>query len=437
MNDYHFGNRLSRLRQNLGLTQKELGELVGVSNKAVSKWENGAAKPGVGAIGKLALALKVSADDLLMENEQGPKIATIVITGGPCAGKTTAMSWLQNAFAKKGFGVVFVPETATELISGGAAPWLCRSGRDFQAWLMKLQLDKEQAYTGIARLMDYEKVLVVCDRGALDNRAYMSALDFRYVAGKLGSNEVHLRDHYDAVFHLVTAAKGALPFYTLANNQARTETPEQAAALDDSLIAAWTGHPHFRVIDNSTDFDRKMLRLVGEVSAFLGEPEPLETERKFLIAYPDVKRLEKLPNCARVDIIQTYLKTDAPGEEIRIRQRGENGHYIYFKTHKRQAAFGKRVEVETRLDQEEYLRLLMDADPNCRQIRKIRYCLSANGAYYEIDLYPGMRDKAILEVELRSLEDKVDIPRYLKVIREVTGEEAWLNHSLACKGFPE
>ena len=41
-------------------------------------------------------------------------------------------------------------------------------------------------------------------------------------------------------------------------NSARTETPQQAALLDDKLIRAWSGHPHFRVIDNSTDFDEKM-----------------------------------------------------------------------------------------------------------------------------------------------------------------------------------
>ena len=38
----------------------------------------------------------------------------IVITGGPCAGKTTAMSWIQNAFTNKGYMVLFVDETATE-----------------------------------------------------------------------------------------------------------------------------------------------------------------------------------------------------------------------------------------------------------------------------------------------------------------------------------
>ena len=29
-------------------------------------------------------------------------ITKIVITGGPCGGKSTAMSWIQNAFTKMG-----------------------------------------------------------------------------------------------------------------------------------------------------------------------------------------------------------------------------------------------------------------------------------------------------------------------------------------------
>ena len=114
----------------------------------------------------------------------------------------------------------------------------------------KLMLAKEEVFTAVARTFEADKVLVVCDRGALDNRAYMTDEDFRYVQEKLGMSEVELRDHYDAVFHLVTAAKGAEEFYTYANNAARYETVQEAVESDDRLIAAWTGHPHLRIIDN-------------------------------------------------------------------------------------------------------------------------------------------------------------------------------------------
>lgn len=246
----------------------------------------------------------------------------------------------------------------------------------------------------------------------------------------IGSNEVELRDSYDAVFHLVTAAKGAEQFYTTANNAARTETVEQAAALDDKLIAAWTGHPHLRVIDNATDFEDKLKRLISEISVFLGEPEPYEIERKFLIEYPDLDALEKLPNCQRVEIIQTYL--NAPeGEETRVRQRGVDGHYIYFQTTKKKISDVKRVEVERRLTQEEYLRLLMDADPSCRPIRKTRYCLTWENRYFEIDVYPFWKDKAIVEIELSDENSEIHFPKILNVIIEVTGDDAYKNASLA------
>ena len=257
----------------------------------------------------------------------------------------------------------------------------------------------------------------------------MSDLEFSQVLEDVGMSEVELRDGYDAVFHLVTAAKGAEQFYTTANNAARTETVEQAAALDNKLIAAWTGHPHLRIIDNASDFEDKLKRLMGEITAFLGEPVPCEIERKFLIEYPDVAALEKLPNCQRVEIIQTYL-TAPEGEESRVRQRGIDGHYIYFQTTKKGTGL-KRVELERRLSKDEYLRLLMEADPNCRPIRKTRYCLTHENQYFEIDVYPFWQDKAIVEIELRDENVEIRFPGALKVIKEVTGDEAYKNASLA------
>jgi len=86
------------------------------------------------------------------------------------------------------------------------------------------------------------------------------------------------------------------------------QTIEQARLIDDKLISVWTGHPHLRVIDKKFDFENKMKKLIIKISAFLGEPFPYEIERKFLIEYPDIEWLTNLPNCERIEIIQTYLK---------------------------------------------------------------------------------------------------------------------------------
>lgn len=39
--------------------------------------------------------------------------------------------------------------------------------------------------------MDIEKVLIVCDRGALDNKAYMNETEFAEAMKSIGSNEVN------------------------------------------------------------------------------------------------------------------------------------------------------------------------------------------------------------------------------------------------------
>lgn len=434
MNDFTFGNYLYELRTRARLSQTELANRVGVTNKAVSKWENGKAKPTTNTLKKLAVLFDIPIEKLLCIRGEGKqmKIIKIVITGGPCAGKTTAMSWIQNALTQKGYAVLFVPETATELITGGVAPWTCGTNTDYQKCQMRLQLEKEKVFEQAAGTMNCDKVLIVCDRGALDNRAYMDALEFAQVLDAIGANEVELRDAYDAVFHLVTAAKGAEAFYTTANNTARRESVAEAADLDDKLIAAWTGHPHLRVIDNSTDFEDKLKRLIAEILTFLGEPEPYEIERKYLVEYPDIHWLESLPNCRKIDIIQTYLKSDA-GDEVRIRQRGADGSYVYYQTVKRTVSDLKRVEVERRLSQDEYLTLLMEADPDKRPIRKTRYCLTYENQYFEIDVYPFWDDKAIVEIELSDEDADIHFPRELKIIREVTDDAAYKNAALAMR----
>ena len=65
MRDYSFGNFLHELRSRRGLTQYQLGALVGVSSQAVSKWENGTSKPQSGILYKLSEILGISVDELL------------------------------------------------------------------------------------------------------------------------------------------------------------------------------------------------------------------------------------------------------------------------------------------------------------------------------------------------------------------------------------
>ena len=173
-----------------------------------------------------------------------------------------------------------------------------------------------------------------------------------------------------------------------------------------------------------------MKRLLKEISNVLGEPEPYEIERKFLIEMPNLEYLESLPNCEKVTIVQTYLNS-SEDEEVRIRQRGAGGSFTYSKTRKINVSNLKRIEIETRLTAEEYINELLNADPSRGQIIKDRYCLSYNNQYFEIDIYPFWKDKAIAEIELSSENQKIDLPPFLDVIEEVTDNINYRNSEIA------
>lgn len=432
MKDYTFAEKLYKLRKTEGMSQKQLAENLGITNKAVSKWETADAYPSVSQLIKLSELFNISLDELLKPTQSNNKnITKICITGGPCSGKSTALSWIQTEFRKKGYTVLFIPESATELILGGIAPWTIESNTSFETYIIKLQIEKEKLFEDAAKhIYGNDKILIVCDRGTLDCKAYMSESEFAHAMKKLGTTEVKLRDNYDAVFHLVTAANGAKEFYTFENNKARYESIEEAIARDQKTLNGWTGHSHLRVIDNSTDFEHKMRRLMAEISLFLGEPAPYEIERKFLIEYPSLKKLDELPNCHKVEIVQTYLKS-SKGTDVRVRQRGENGSFTYTKTIKQKVSDIKRIETETRITKDEYIRLLVQADTTKHQIIKTRYCLMHEGQYFEIDVYPFWQDKAIMEIELLEENQKIKFPKFIKIIEEVTGNPQYFNTELA------
>ena len=355
------------------------------------------------------------------------KITKIVLSGGPCAGKTSALSAIKKEFEPMGYTVLTVAETATEMINGGVAPWTCGKPADFQRLRLELQLEKESVYERAAGTMPCEKVLIVCDRGALDSKCYMTDETFRETLASLGKSETELRDSYDAVFHLVSAAKGDGSYYVTGKGTGRGESAERSAQLDDLVISAWCGHPHLRLIGCFSDFGDKMKKLNKEIASFLGEPEPLEIERKYLIEYPDIDMLSSSPFCRKTEIEQIYLA----GGKGRIRRRGDNGSYLYFHTVKRGIDPLKRVEIERRITADEYEDLKRFADPERKTLMKERYCLVYKEQYFEIDVFPFWSDKALMEIELADESDAVDLPPFIKVTREVTGEGEYKNSTIA------
>ncbi len=211
-------------------------------------------------------------------------VCKIALTGGPCGGKTTAIAKIKEHFTARGYRVLVVSEVATDLICGGVSPTTCGTNKDFQEAQVALQISKELAYEKAAESMPDEHILLVCDRGVIDNRAYMTDEEFRDIVYGLGYSPANLLAGYHAVFHMETAAAVA---YTKENNAARSESREAALALDAATRRAWEGHAHFRVIENKPTFEEKTAELLAAIEEYLHalqNPTPPREDKKVVLA---------------------------------------------------------------------------------------------------------------------------------------------------------
>ena len=107
MDNYKFGNTLCRLREEHNLTQKELAKILDVSDKAVSKWENGQAIPRMDTLEKIAETLDTSVEELIVSSKENSKRICIInahveIDGNLYSLKREEAKWIElNAFSNE------------------------------------------------------------------------------------------------------------------------------------------------------------------------------------------------------------------------------------------------------------------------------------------------------------------------------------------------
>lgn len=358
------------------------------------------------------------------------EITVIALTGGPCAGKSTALSKIEHLLTSLNYNVLIIPESSTELLSNGIT--IKKLGNfEFQKLLLKHQLQKEEIYLTAANLLK-GKTVIICDRGTIDSKAYVGSKSFNKILKNLKLNESQLMNRYDAVIHLKTAADGAEEFYSNENNPARYETAEQARLIDNEILNVWTGHSKLKIISNDGGFSKKIDDVLNNICLILGIPKPLEIERKFLIEMPNLIQLETKYNAKHYKINQDYLQTKR-NIERRVRKISKPDGKIYYYTEKKKINNISRFETERKITESEYNTFLQFKDKKLRTITKERYYFVYNNQYFELDVYPEFKDKAILELELSYENQKISFPNFIKVIEEVTNNQNYKNYNLAKK----
>ena len=370
-----------------------------------------------------------------------PPLFKFVFTGGPCGGKTTALARVFSYLRERGFEVITCPEAYSILSSSGMGVDFF-STQGMAPVIQRAVLDVMMSFEdGVSRVLKArgKPGICLCDRGTMDNRVFLSDEEFNKLMEEKQTDVVQLRDNrYDAVFHLVTAADGAESYCTLENNKVRTQDPKEAIVVDRKTQKAWVGHPHLYVLDNSTDFEGKMSRLVDTLSKIVGLPSNLRRRSsKFLLStMPDLSKFPAEVAYQVFEVEKVYLQNNADDATkdsyTFIRRRtniDHNGKRLgsVFQRTVAQWAGDELIEQKRIISKQEYVSARGTRDSRRHVVRQRRVSFLYAKQSFAVHMYEAPKaGLCILHAQVEasaSGEPEVNLPPFLDVDRRLLDTE--------------
>ncbi len=169
----------------------------------------------------------------------------------------------------------------------------------------------------------------------------------------------------------------------------------------------------------------------------------IESERKYLIKFPTswsalAELFDGIVDVKRIS--QTYLLPKEGEQAARVRKTVEglsgDTDTVYHYNQKTPVETGVHKEKEHEITEKEYKTYLKKADPKKCAVEKTRFVFDWHDQVFELDLFKGhLKGLAILEIELDDIEDTVELPSFLKMIKEVTDDKNFSNFNLANKKY--
>ena len=206
----------------------------------------------------------------------GNLIAKIVLTGGPCAGKTTTISRIEEHLVKKGYHVLVLNECATETIKEGIRPFgdYAVSVYDFENEILNLQIFKEKRFNDFLKnYSDDAKIVILYDRGTVDIKAYLGEEAYNCMLEENHLKHEDLLNEYDLVIHMITVAADMENRYSNNNNKARFEDSQEAIDLDKRTSEAWKDHPNLKVVPVCEYLEDKIQMAIKYVDELVEEKD--------------------------------------------------------------------------------------------------------------------------------------------------------------------
>lgn len=297
----------------------------------------------------------------------------------------------------------------------------------------------ENYFEKLAQLQDRD-VLIVCDRGTCDTFAYSTKEVMEAVLEKENWDMNFLNyQRYDKVIHMVTAANGAEEYFGY-ENQARSETKEEAIEIDRKIQNVWFNNPQYKIIDNSaSDFNRKIDRVINQVSYLVSFPVE-RFVRKFLLK--DIFTREAFdPKIVYSPFKETivYLpKKEAMKKSFIVcREFEKTSKKLYFlKNRKLSHDIEKRVETSRQISKKVYNQFFAQRDYSKNIISKDCFSFKMedgpNVFVYKIEtIITPNRKFSVLHSTASSERINRAYPSFVKVLREVTDDSDFFTHRLA------
>lgn len=193
------------------------------------------------------------------------KICRIVFSGGPGAGKSTAVRELPQLLKGDPDSplqdpiILTVEESATAIWKMGVKRSELTNGERalaFQEAVFDVQCQMEDSAVRLARKMApcsedrTRDIVLLMDRGVMDSKGYVSPRVWEALLLNKNTSEGAILARYDAVIHLRTVAIENPPLYARISetNVFRTESREEAEAQDYVEQLSWGDHPNQKVV---------------------------------------------------------------------------------------------------------------------------------------------------------------------------------------------
>ena len=243
----------------------------------------------------------------------------IVITGGPCAGKTESLKALKEVLEDEGYKVLTCEEMASFLIRQNAVPIANGKGNikieNFQWEIYKGQKTHEEMMRDIAELLETDRVAILYDRGILDNRAYISHAIFQTFLDRAGSSVEEEIKYYDLILHLVSVAFDKEDAYE--QNETRFESLAKAKEVELNTREAWGDLPNKLMFFNDCDFEEKKRRVANAVL------KHVETRTKSVL----------LRDCPLSNIVDLTREGKAKMRRVKSHREKEESYIIEMEGH--------------------------------------------------------------------------------------------------------